>query len=270
MGMIKKILGGLVVLVLVLIVVGVVVVLNLGAIVKAGVQKGGTAVLGVPTKLDSASVSVLGGSAELRGLTLGSPKGFKADEMFGMDRASMGVDIWSLRSDQIVVREIEVEGLDVTLEFAGGTTNWQVIMEELEARKAEEEEEADAGPPRKSIRIDRIEFTGGELHLVGAPLDAGGTVSLPAFTVTDLKTPGGEGLTMAETLDRIVDSLYAEITGSLEERMPDVAGELESAMDEARGALNEAGKKVDEAVEEGKRGITGAIEGLFGEDEEED
>ena len=50
---------------------------NMGRIVKVGVERGGSLVLGVSTSLDSASVSLLGGTAGLDGLTLGSPEGFK-------------------------------------------------------------------------------------------------------------------------------------------------------------------------------------------------
>jgi len=129
-----------VVVVAVVVVVGLVLVAaNLDKIIKIGVEKGGTLVLGVPTTLDRAIVSVREGTVGLEGLVLGSPEGFAEPSMFELAHAHTTVDIGSVRKDELVVHEVVIDGPKITLEFAGGTTNWGTVLAALESPPKDEE-----------------------------------------------------------------------------------------------------------------------------------
>ena len=118
----KKLLKVIVVLVVLAAIVGVVVIINLDRIVKVGVEKGGSLILGVPVRVDNVSVSLTGGSIGLDGLTLGSPEGFSAKEMFKLGHAHVDVDLWSLRTEEMVVHEVVVDGAEITFEVYDETS----------------------------------------------------------------------------------------------------------------------------------------------------
>ncbi|MHC4480821.1 MAG: DUF748 domain-containing protein [Planctomycetota bacterium] len=243
-----------VVLVLVL-VVGLLVVGNLDGLVETGVEKGGTLVLGVPTELEAASVSLLGGEVGLDGLTLGSPEGFDAPQMFELAHAHTTVDVGSLTSDEIVVHEVVVDGAEVTLELAGGKTNWGVLMGRLKSEAPPEKEEEKAAAGRK-IRIDRVAFTGGKIKLAAIPVAGSVSVPLPDVEVKDLRTAEGKGVTVKKALADVIQSLYTSILVAVKDVVPaeqlaELSRELESLVGEAGAKLREAGAAAGEAVKGG-------------------
>ncbi len=261
--------GGLIVL---LVVLGVLLVLNLDRVVKAGVEKGGTLILGVPTKLDSASVSLLGGTVDLNGLTLGSPEGFDAPEMLRLGHAHVSVDLGSLRSKEMVVHEVVIDGAEVTLEFSGTKTNWGALMKHLESEPAEEEQKRKS---ERKLRISRIVFSNGSVNVRGIPLTSSATLGLPDLEITEFGTGEGTASTVVGVLAGVVRQLYCSVLGAAKglipaEQMQEIAGELKSLAGEAGGALKEASSAV-EGLGKGAAGAAGGLlRGVLGGDEKDD
>ena len=246
-------------LVVLAVVVLVILVMNLSKVVRVGVEQGGTMVLGVPTQLESADVSLLGGSLGLNGLSLGSPEGFEADEMLHLGHMRVKIKIMSVMSEEIVIREIVVDGAEVTLEFADGKTNWGVLMDALESEPDEEEKEM------KNVRIDRVSFTNGKLRIIGIPLIGSATAPLPSVDIPEIRTADGTGVTVRKALVAVVASLGEAITSAVEDVIPseklgEMTKELGSIKEAAGGLLEEVGRPKDL--------IGGILGGREDEDEE--
>jgi len=269
----KKILIAVVGIV-VLVVLGLVLfVTNLGKIVKVGVEKGGTLILGVPTTLERATVSVREGTVGFDGLMIGSPDGFQQPSMFELDHAHATVDIGSLRSDEIVVHEVVIDGPEVTLEFGNGTTNWGTVMSRLEREPAPEEK---AKESRKKIRIDRIVFSNGKVRIAGIPLVSSAAVPLPNLELTDIGTGGGGGSgSVRETIAEVVGKLYKAILAAAGDVVP--TEQLQKLGQDLTGMVGETGTRVGEAADEAVTGTakeaaqkaTGALRVIFGGEEDE-
>src|SRR5215217_5122344 len=90
-------------LLLVVVVGGIVLYMNINRIVRQQVEKQSTAQLNVPTKLDSANVSLFGGSVNLSKFDVGSPQGFQAPAMMSLGGIDVGVTLGELRQDPIRV-----------------------------------------------------------------------------------------------------------------------------------------------------------------------
>src|ERR1039458_2881033 len=85
----KKIILGIVIVIVVLVVVGAIVVgSHLGDIVKSGLETVGPKVTQTSLKVDTVSVSLLGGSAGVNGLVLGNPEGYKAPSSISIGKAA--------------------------------------------------------------------------------------------------------------------------------------------------------------------------------------
>jgi hypothetical protein len=253
----KKVLIVVAFLFVVVVVIGIVVVLSLGTLVETGVETGGTLILGVPTTLEDASVSVLGGSAGLDGLVIGSPEGFSAPEMFKLGHAHTAVDIGSLMGDELLVHEVVIDGPEVTLEFAGMKTNWGALMARLR-RPPASPEERDKGS--KKVRVERIAFFNGKIHIAGiTPLGGKATVPLPDFELTEVGGGEGGSGTVRQKLSDIVTALFKSVISAAgdvvpAERLADLKNEFEAVTGQAVAALKgagaaaqEAGKKAQEA-----------------------
>jgi uncharacterized protein involved in outer membrane biogenesis len=238
----RKILIAVLVLVVIAVVAVLVVLANLGRIVRSGVEKGGTAVLGVPVSLDDAAVSVLGGYLGLDGLRIGSPAGFDAQSMFALDHAHVDVKLGSITSDEIVVNEIVIDGADVTLEFSGRKTNWGTVMAGLKGEPKEAAAPAEEKAGGKKVTIGRILFTNGKVSIAGVPLAGKASVPLPRLELTDVGKPKDEpaGPTDVRTVLRnTIGALYVAVVKAAGDLLP--AEQLRAVADEAAGVLGEAG-----------------------------
>lgn len=254
--MIRKLIRVVAVLIVLAVVLVIVIALSLDRLVKAGVEKGGTAVLGVPTELNSASVSVLGGTLELNGLVLGNLEGFQAPEMFRLGSMQVALDLWSLRGDEIVVHEIVVDGPQITLESTGGKTNWGVLAGGLKDEPSEEEREM------KNIRIDRIVVRNGRIMLEGFPLVETSGIRLPDLEITGLSTADGKGMMVGQALAQVLASLSEKMTEALRETLP--AEDLAELKEELESGVKAAAEELLEGVTRPKdilRGILGDGEG---------
>lgn len=241
----KKILIGLAVVVAVAVVAIVVVAANLGKVVRVGVEKGGTAALGVQIALDSAQVSVLGGKVGLDGLSIGSPAGFREPAMFTLDHAHTVVQLGSLRSDEIVVEEVVIDGPQITLEFSGVSTNWGTLLKELQ-KGAEPEAEAQPEAAGKTVRIDRITLTNGTVRVAGIPVAGSATVPLPTLEITGLGAKKAERRSVRQVGADTVTALYAAVVGAVGDIVP--AEQLKMLAGEAGELLKGAGAAARQAA----------------------
>ncbi len=244
-----------------------VLILNLGRVVKAGVEKGGSLILGVPVSLESVSVS-LTGSVGLEGLKMGSPEGFSAPRMFRLGRMHVNADPWSLRRPVMVVHEIIVDGPDITMELAQGKANWSVLTERL---KREPEEEK----TRKQVKVGRIVVRNGTVRMVGLPGSQEFSVPLPTVELTDLSSGEDGAAAVRDVLKQVMAALYQSQLEAMRERMS--PGKLQGLPDGFRRMLREAGEplegrgsRMDEAVGDMLDRARGLLKGTPSSEEGQD
>lgn len=254
----KKILIGVGVAIVVVVIAAVVIVSTmLGSIVKEGVERGGPPVLGVPVKLESASVSVFSGSGELDTLTIGNPEGYQTDSSFKVGNVQIRVDTGSLRSDVIRIHEIIVDGAEVTFEInPPKATNLTDIMNHVNqvAGAAEEApEKAEAAGPK--LIIERFVMKNTKARLSAKSMEGRSA----DFTVPDLELKDlgakSNGQTAAELAPQVVVPVIKQVI---------VAAKEQPAFREFGGeVVNSALGKV-EAVKEKAKGMVDKVKGLFG------
>lgn len=124
---------GIVFLVIVLLVVGVaaLAISQIGTIVKAGVEKGGTYALGTTTTLKNADISLFGGKVGLTDLNIKNPGGFKSADFFSLGNGQVEVTPMSLTKNVIDVPLIKFDAIRVNLEKQEGKSNYNVILDHL-------------------------------------------------------------------------------------------------------------------------------------------
>lgn len=241
----KKLIRIVVVLVVLLVVLAVVGLFYLGNIVKAGVEKVGPAVTKVPVTLDSATVSVFGGSGTLKGFVIGNPEGYKSPEAIKVGTAHVSIVPKSLLGDKVVIRSIKVDAPEITFEKTGiSGSNLQKILDNLGGEKKPGEpatKDDGKGGAQKKLQIDEFIITGAKVKAT-VPVVGTYTVSLPELKLVNLGQ-GPEGITGAELGQRVLTLVIQATTKAVAEQAPATAGKAAETIGNVKDSVKDLFKK---------------------------
>lgn len=222
--MLKKIAIGIVVLLV--IIAGAVYFLfsNLDLIVKAAIEKYGTAATQAEVKLDSVKIAITSGEGSLNGLSVANPKGFASAKALYLGLISIKLDTSSITGGgPIVIREIVIEKPQVTYELANdGGSNLQTIQKNTVAYarassggggnassggNAGGASNASGGGQERKIIINDLYIRDGQIGISQALLQ-GKTFSagLPTIHLTNIGKDKG-GATPAQVAEQILGSI---------------------------------------------------------------
>ena len=230
---------------------------QIDAIVKRGVEEGGTYALGSKTTLANVDIGLVSGKVGLDGLGIANPAGFKSAEFFSLEDGAVEVTLGSLMKDVVEVPLIRLSTIRVNLEKKDGRTNYNTILEHLKKVTGG----SDAGPKPaagggKKFIVKQILIKDVRVHVdlagTGGRLDQLAEVNIPIEEVnlTNVGTAeeGGVDLkTLAGVIVNAVLSAAAEKGDSLSpEFMAELRGELaglQKQLDQVKG-LKGAGVQV--------------------------
>ena len=271
----KKIILILGIVIVVVVVAGVLVVgTHLGDIIKAGLETVGPRVTQTPLTVNAVNVSLLGGSAAVKGLVLGNPEGYKTSQAISIGNAAVSLSPGSVMSDKVVIRSIAIR--DAEISFEGnplGANNLKKIMDNVNGMTASAgpaDTNAPATPPAsekkagKKLQVDDFLISGAKVHanltgLVSKDL----TLPLPDIHFTDLGK-GNDGITGADLTQKVLGQITADTVKALSNAVTElgknaVDAAKNAAQDAASGALTNANKAVGENVDKLKKGLGGLL-----------
>ncbi|HAH06877.1 MAG TPA: hypothetical protein DCM05_10185 [Elusimicrobia bacterium] len=224
----------------------VVMVLKLGTLVKTAVETLGPKVTRTEVRLKSVTLSPFSGSGKIRGLFIGNPAGFKSGSAFKLDSVRVSVDLKSLRTDRVFIKEIVVDGPEVTYEGSLSGSNLARLQKNVEsyAPAAPEPKEAEPGKPMK-VEIGLFKVTNGKVNLGLSALGGKGvTVPLPDIELRDIGRESG-GVSADEAAKKML-------------------GALNGAALKAAGGSSSLLKSGTDALDGAKKAALGAVKGIFG------
>ena len=256
-------------LLVVLAVLAVAALLFLNQIVLKTVNEAGPAALGVPVSLQDAQIRPLRGTIALKGLHLGNPEGYKTDGLLDLGSLFIRVDLASLRTDTVVIREITVDGLVVTYEKGLLNSNLGALIDLLSAGEeknpepAPEEQTAEQDTSGKKVVIDKLSISGSRMNfsVTGAAALTGGAaipIPLPPITLTGLGREKEGGLTFVQAVRRVLTAI-AGATGTAIAGSGRLLGDGVKAVGE--GAMD-AGKAVGEGVLDAGKAVGDTLKNL--------
>ena len=277
----KKVLIGLVVLVLIVGGVGVYVLLNAGGIIKQVVEEVGSEATKATVTLNEVDLDIQSGAAALKGFQLGNPSGFKTPKAMSFNLVSVKIDPASVTSDVIVVKEVVIAKPEITYEFAGKGSNFDAIQKNVNDYAKEMGagggggggSQSSSSEGGKKVIIENLYVRDGKIavsadFLQGKELGSG----LPTIHLRNIGKKSN-GATAAE----VADQLMSEISKSATKVVSSLG--VGKMMDAAKGALKGAekmieggaGKMLESGGGDAKKMLEGAtdgvgksIKGLFG------
>lgn len=233
----------------------------LGDIVKAGMETVGPKVTQTSLTVSSVNVSILTGSGGVNGLMLGNPDEYKAKSpnAISVGKAAVSVAPFSVLSDKIVIKSVEVRDMEIT--FQGnplGANNLTAIQKNVDTFVTSLAGKPDTNAPAqtakktaKKIQVDDFLISGAKVHFVlggkEIPLPP-----LPKIHLTNLGQ-GPDGITPAA----LIKEVLGQITKETLLLVVNAAGDL------GKGAEN-LGKDAAKATSDSVKKVTKGIGGLFG------
>jgi len=270
----KKVLIGLVV---VIIVAGVGIWYTLGnldSIIKAAIEKYGSEATRTQVSLSRVDLKLKEGSAALNGFRMGNPDGFKTDKAMSFGTVSVKVDTSSLTSDVIVIKEVVIAAPDIIYESGDGGSNFDVIQKNVDAYAKSlgaggEKKEASSEEGGKKIIIENLYVRDGKVAL-NSPLLLGKTVTVPLPDI-HMKDIGKEekGASPGEVASKLMDEITGKIAGVGKQGLDSAVKMAKDAMEGAKKMMEGAGDGAKKMMDDSGAGnavddATKSIKGLFG------
>lgn len=255
----KKIVG-LVVLVIVVAVAGVFIYLsmNYSAIVKAGVETHGPAFTKTAVTLDGVKVSPFAGEVSIQEFIIGNPQGYKTDHAFKVAEVKVAVDLGSLTSDVVHIKQVVIDQPDIIYELGGPAgSNLQAIQKNVAAASGAGQGKGKGAPaagggegPR--VVIDNLYIRKPKVALSAAML--GGKkvdVPVPDIHLKDIgkDSKGGKGATLADASEKVMDAVLGSVTKAAKSiNLDAVKKQMEGLTKGVGGAAGDVGKGVSDTL----------------------
>jgi len=255
--MLKKLMIGI--LVLVLIAAGGVYFLfsNLDSIVKAAIEKYGTQATGTEVTLSSVKISTSTGEGTISGLVIKNPKDFNTPNAFELGSISVTIDTKSLWGDgPIVIHEIDIKTPKVTFEVDNsGRSNLQTIEKNTQSYAAPantstgtspKSDNGGSGKPDRKIIISDLYIHDGQVQLSHALLKGKEiTTPLPTIHLTNIGKDSG-GASPAQIAKQVIGTVTAvSLKDSSAALAKQVSGTLNDTLNKAgAGNVGDVGNQI--------------------------
>ena len=222
---------------------------NINPIVKKGVESAGSKVLSAPVTLQKSDISIFSGSGSLAGLTIGNPSGFTTDYAFQLKEIQVSLDVKSVTTDTIHIKNILIDSPSIIFEGNFGKSNLSQLMANAKAfsggaKKTETTaQETQDGPQQKKMVIDHVKLTNGSISVSMSMLqDQKLTVPLPAVELTGIGKNGET--TAAEAMEQVLAAVTQAVIPAVQSGVANI--NLDEKAQEAGKAMQEnVGKKLD-------------------------
>lgn len=171
---------------------------------------------GTGFSVGSCDIGVFSGKCSFENMKLENPDGFSERVALSFDSLAVDVDVPSLNTDRIHVREIVLDGLFVSyLDGQDGTNNFKAIGSNFSRATGNGGSEDASGPSadasdgtkggedkRKRVVIDRIDISNAKIRVGGLPLP----IPLPKITLRDIGKDS-DGINYAELWNTVSEEL---------------------------------------------------------------
>ena len=236
----------------------------LGSTVATVANKVAPEFTGTPFVLEGASINPYTGKYSITKLTLGNPEGYPVPTAFSVSNVTVDVEMSSLFSDTIHIREIAIIDPYASYVSNDGTNNFEWIMAHVnekmgpkEETEEKEEKEEDKGAGKKVV-IDKLTISGTRVKLKILP-----EMPIPTITLTDIGKESN-GATWEEVGQMLADS-FMKATSSIGDGLTSALGALgdgaTSLMGGATNALSGAASAIGGATTNLLGGASDALGG---------
>lgn len=221
-------------------------IVNKGTI--AAVEQVGPTVTGTPVTVEGVSISLFSGSGSIRGLSIGNPEGYAAENAFYLGEISLELVPSSVFGDKVEINRIYIKNPELYYEKTLSSSNLKDLLKNVESAtpaSTSEETEAEAETASTKIQITEFVIEGAKVQatvpLVAQPIE----IELPRIEFTNLGE-GEEGITGGEVAQVVLTQVIEEILPIIIEQATQSLGTLST--EGGKAALDEVKNKAENAL----------------------
>ncbi len=222
--------------------------------IPVAVSNIGSFALGTEVKLKKFSSS-LTGKVDIQGLTVANPAGYHNPYAFSLEHVYVDLSIPSLLTDEIVVNEILVTGMQIDLEAKLNRTNLGELQKNVErlipaqsGKAPEEESDPVDEKAQKQLVIGKLNINNNLISFSNAALHFSAKIPLVPISMTDV----GKGQSIGET----VNDIFAKIITSVFDACSGAGSAIGNSLKDAGAVIGDSAKDIG-------KGVSGAAEKLF-------
>jgi len=223
--------------------------LLLNKTVKKGVETMAPKLTGTAVRIDGVSISPFSGKGEITGLMIGNPQGFHTDAAIRLNTLRIAMVPKSLLSGRLDIKQIVIDGPEITYEKALNGNNINRIMQNIQSTSGGKKSAAqeNSGP---QLLIEDLLIRNGTIRL-STTLMQGQTLSvpLPEIHLRDIGKKSN-GTSVEEVATRVFGAVNREVATA-------VAGSGRVLKDTAATL----GEKAKEGVSGFVKGLGNALQG---------
>jgi hypothetical protein len=214
---------------------------SLDVLVKLAIEHYGPDVLGTTVKVAEVHLSAQTGEGMLKGLEIGSPRGYSAPRAARFGEIRLALDPTTLTEDVITVREVSVLAPAITFERGKGGHNLDAIQKNIAAYVArsggasQSKQDGQASGKRRFI-VGRVAIRGGTVTVTNPALRGQGlTFDLPDIELRDVGKRE-KGLRASEVANVVAEAIIARIAQKMLTSLDLLRrGGIEGAVDALKG-----------------------------------
>lgn len=222
--------------------------LSLNSIIKKGVETIGSEAAGAPVRIRDVDISIFSGKGKIKGFFIGNPSGFQSESAMKLNAIQIALNVKSVFSDQMVIKEIFIDSPEITYEKGGSGDNINTILRNIEkfsgstgTEKTKQKEQAE-----KKVVISDFSVKNGKVNVSITALKGEKiTLDLPDIHMKDIGK-GGQGATVSDAMKMIFAAVNKNVITAVAGSVTDVGKTAEQAV---KGTV---GKTVD------------SLKGIFG------
>ena len=226
----------------------------LGPTVKKTVERIGPQALGTEVTVGNIRIDPLRGTIHIQNLYIGNPEGFTNPSAIELKSCKVVIDLQSLRTDTIVIKEIRIENPEFTYERKLQTDNFKELQKNVEAYTAknaggetqgEKEKGADGASSEtaaKKVIIERLIVIDGKVNAKISALPTA-PIPLPGIEKTDIGKDDG-GASWGEAGKEVLSVIY----GSILEAVTNIGGMTGDVIKSAGNSVTDAGSSFLERI----------------------
>ena len=236
---------------------------SLGSLIVVAVERFGSAATQAEVELKAAEVSVTSGEGALRGLRVGNPKGFATDSALRLGEISLKLDVATVTSDPVVIKEIVVRAPQVTYELGEAGSNIDALKRNVDRyakRKSGGGQGTGAGgggdgATGPKLIIENLYVRDGTVKVSATGLGGKSlSVPLPAVHLRNIgKNTGGA------TPDEVMKVVFKSVSGSVGKAVSPLA------LDTLTGAAEGGAAGAKDALEQGTKDAEDTLKKLLGD-----
>lgn len=127
----KKLFQVLVALIGILAIGALVLSFSIDGIVKSSIRDTTSEMLDTSVDVDDVAISILDGTGTIKGITIHNPEGFSDNPAVKLQQIKLKVDLYSLLSDTVIVKRIEIKKPEIYFEQNNAQNNLKTLSDRL-------------------------------------------------------------------------------------------------------------------------------------------